>query len=162
MTTPIEAAEPRYGWRVRYLNPFRLASYLLLLFCLGHTRGGVLAIPSFGTAGDSVLAMMKSVHFRCMSSDCTWFGFYAGFGLFASIFLFLSAALTWYLGGLSPSARRALLPITWMLFLAQAAGAVLAWTYFFLAPQVFSTAIAGLLGFEAVRQTRSATRLTAA
>jgi hypothetical protein len=98
---------------------------------------------------------MKAVHFRCQTADCTWFGFYVGFGWMVSVFLLLSAGMAWFLGGLGPGERRAVRPLTWMLFLSHAAGAVLAWTYFFVAPGVFATAVALLLGWECVTAARA-------
>jgi uncharacterized protein YndB with AHSA1/START domain len=141
----------RPGFAARYLNPFRLATYVLILFFLGHTLGALINIPSFGTAGDAVLAAMRSTQFRCQTSDCTWFGFYMGFGIFVSIFFLATAAIAWYLGGLDRPRQRALAPIAWMLFLAYAANAVVAWTYFFIAPQVFATLVAVLLGYQCLR-----------
>lgn len=149
--SPVEAEPPR-SVAARYFNPLRLSTYFLVLFTLGHTWGALVATPHFGGAADTVLAGMQSVHFRCQTSECTWFGFYLGFGYMVSVFLLMSAALAWYLGGLAPSERRSLRPITWMLFLSQAANAGFAWTWFFIAPQVFSTAVVALLGFESVRQ----------
>ncbi len=136
------------GYAARYFNPLRLGTYLLLLYTLGHTRGALLSSPHFSTESDAVVSAMRSVHFRCMGSTCTWFGFYLGFGFLVSVFFLFSAALTWYLGGLDPVERRRWLPVTWMLFLSQLVGAVIAWTWFFIAPQVFSTLITALLGFE--------------
>jgi hypothetical protein len=139
----------------RYFNRLRLAAYLLVLYCLGHTWGALLATPSFGAAGDTVVAAMKSVHFRCQAADCTWYGFYVGFGWMVTIFLLLSAGMAWLLGGLGPAERRRLLPLTWMLFLSHAVGAGLAWIYFFVAPGVFATAVALLLGWECWSQSRT-------
>ena len=139
------------GISARYLNPFRLTTYLLILYCIGHTWGALLSTPHFGAAADAVLSSMKSVHFTVQGFGRTWFGFYFGFGLFDSIFFLLSAAITWFLGGWVPARQRTLAPFIWALFLSQAAGAVLAWTYFFTAPGVFSTLISALLGFEALK-----------
>ena len=150
-------AAPMPGARsfgARYFHPFRLGSYLLVLYCVAHTWGALLATPSFGAAADAVRASMQRVHFACQGSECTWFGFYLGFGWMVSVFFLLSAALSWYLGGLAPARRGALAPITWALFLSQAAGAVFAWVYFFSAPRVFATAIALLLGYQCVKELR--------
>ena len=156
--TRVATVQPseRRGVAARYFNPLRLSTYLLVLYFLGHTRGALLSLPHFSAEADAVLASMKSVHFQCLGSTCTWFGFYLGFGYLVSAFFLLSAAMTWYLGGLSRVERRRLVPLTWMLFLSHAADAVIAWTWFFIAPQLFSTMIAALLGFECITQsTRS-------
>ena len=136
----------------RYANPFRLASYLLVLFTLGHTLGAVVATPRLGADSDAVVAAMRSVHVVSQSADCTWYGFYRGFGATISLFFAFSAVLTWHLGGLSARDRRGLAPVMWALFAAYAANAVIAWLYFFPTPQIFATIVAVLLGIGCVRK----------
>jgi hypothetical protein len=54
----------------RYLNPLRLSAYFLVLYCVGHTRGALLSIPSFGPAGDAVLAScLRPPSRRCSGSS---------------------------------------------------------------------------------------------
>ena len=144
------------GWTARYLNPLRLSTYLLILYTLGHTWGALLSSPHFSTDSDQVVSAMRSVHFQCQGSICTWFGFYLGFGFLDSVLFLFSAAVTWYFGGFDPVERRRWLPLTWMLFLSQLAGAAITWTWFFIAPQVFSTLIAALLGIECITQSKGA------
>jgi hypothetical protein len=141
--------------RDRYANAFRLASGLLVLYALGHTMGAVVAVPSFGIASDTVVALMQSVHVRSQGADCTWYGFYRGFGVMVTAFFLLSAVLAWHLGGLTLRAQRDLAPVAWTLFASHLAGAVVTWVYFFPAPIVFSTLIATLLGFACLRSHRS-------
>jgi hypothetical protein len=136
----------------RYFNGFRLSSYLLVLFCAGHSRGALLSTPHFGPEADAVLSSMKSVHFVAQHANDTWFGFYLGFGWLVSVFFLFSAVVTWHLGGLqSADERRAMAAIIWALFLSYAASSYLSWTYFFIAPGVFSTAVAAILGFECLK-----------
>jgi hypothetical protein len=142
--------------RGRYANTFRIASVLLVLYTLGHTLGAVVSIPRFGDASDTVVSLMQSVHVRAQGADCTWYGFYRGFGILVSVFFVLSAVLAWHLGGIAPRARRDLAPVAWTLFAGHLAGAVVTWVYFFPVPIVFSTAIAALLGFGCLRSIRSA------
>jgi hypothetical protein len=149
------ATGERPGFAARYLNPFRLAAYLLVLFCIGHTTGALISVPSFGGQADAILAAMKSTHFQCQTSDCTWLGFYLGFGWIASIFFLASAAIAWFLGGVSRSAQRTLKPVAWTLFLSHTAGAVVVWTWFFIVPQVFATLVAVLLGYECLVKLRA-------
>ena len=139
----------------RYLNPFRVTTLLLVLFFLGHTLGALAAAPQFGAASDAVVAPMRSVHFRVMGSDCTWFGFYLGNGYEASIFLLFSAVLTWFLGGLSRPDQRRWAPITWALFASYAATVVIAVRWLFPVPIVFSSLITILLGIECLRSLRA-------
>lgn len=140
----------------RYFNPFRLATYLLILYCAGHTWGALLSTPHFGQASDAVFRAMKSVHFQAQGADSTWYGFYMGFGLMVSVFFLFSAAMTWFMGGLVRCEKRALAPLIWGLFLSYIANTVLAWAYFFPAPIIFSTLISALLGFEALKTVRPA------
>lgn len=149
------AGTARLGFVARYLNPFRLAAYVLILFCLGHTSGALISLPSFGPQGDAVLASMKATHFQCQTSDCTWFGFYLGFGWMVSVFFLVAAAIAWYLGGRSRVEQRALKPVAWVLFLGNVANAVIAWSWFFIAPQVFATVAAVLLGYECLVKLRA-------
>ena len=138
----------------KYLNPFRLATLLLFLYCLGHTLGALVSTPHFGAESDAVMAAMKSVHFKSSGSDCTWFGFYLGFGYDVSIFFLFSGVLTWFLGGMSLSDQRRWAPITWALFASYAATVVLAVRYFFVVPVIFSSLITLLLGIQGVRASR--------
>ena len=46
---------------MKYLGPYRIAAYLLVLFCIGHTAGGMLSQKSLGPEADAVFAAMKSV-----------------------------------------------------------------------------------------------------
>jgi hypothetical protein len=146
----------------KYLNPLRLTTYLLLLFCFGHTKGALIATPSFGAESDAVAAAMRTVHFTAQNADCTWHGFYLGFGYFVSIFFLLSAAITWFLGGLEPRQLRAAAPICWALFIAYAGDTYLSWRWFFAAPLVFSTAITLLLGLQCLRLSRPVATATPA
>ena len=82
---------------MKNITAFRSASVLLFIFCLMHTGGGMLAQKSLGVASDTVFEAMKRTHFDFNGADCTWYGFWFGFGLTASIFLLLSAIVAWEL-----------------------------------------------------------------
>jgi hypothetical protein len=142
---PATSGRPQ-GMRARYFNVYRLAAYCLVLFTLGHTLGAVVATPRFGPESDAVVSLMKSVHVVAQGTDCTWYGFYRGFGWFVSVFLILSVVIAWYLGGRTMRDRAVLTPVSFSMFLSHAAGSVIAWEYFFAAPRVLSTLVAGLLG----------------
>jgi hypothetical protein len=145
-----------YELRMRkHLNPLRLAAVLLVLYCVGHTTGALLSTPDFGPASDGVVSAMKAVHFQVQGSDCTWFGFYEGFGWLVSVFFLFSAVVAWLLGGVPREGRRSLAIIIWALFASHLADAILAYRYFFLPPMIFSTAIAALLAVECVAVARS-------
>src|SRR5690242_18799904 len=100
----------------KYLNPLRLAAVLLVLFCVGHTTGAVISTPHFGTASDAVLEAMVTVHFDVQGSQCTWFGFYEGFGWLVSVFFLFSAFVAWVLAGVPRAERRSLAILVWALF----------------------------------------------
>lgn len=135
----------------RYFNVYRLAAYALVLYTLGHTLGAVVPTPAFGPESDAVVSMMKSVHVDAQGADCTWYGFYRGFGAFVSLFLAYSAFMAWYLGGKTVTERRAHAPLSWGLFLAFGASIVITAVWFFPAPQVFSTVVTLLLGIGCLR-----------
>lgn len=139
----------------KWLNPFRLATLLLVLYCAGHTLGALVSTPHFGPQSDAVMAAMKSVRFQASGADATWWGFYLGFGYDVSIFFLFSAVLTWFLGGMSLADQRRWAPIVWALFVSYALTVVLAVKWFFPAPIVFSAAITLLLGIQAVRLSRA-------
>jgi hypothetical protein len=157
MTTPARESV----W-ARYCNAFRLASYLMVLYAFGHTRGAVIGTPHFGAESDAVASMMKSVPVHVQGADCTWYGFYRGFGVMVSVYFVFSAALSWHLGGIPPRDRRAFAPIAWLLFLSYVANTLLAGVYFFAAPVVFSTVISTLLGLACIGVRRPLEQKTAA
>src|SRR5580658_7056815 len=88
--------------RVKYLGVYRIATYLLVLVCAGHTAGGMLAQNSLGPESDAVFSSMKAVHFNFNGGDCTWYGFWFAFGLTTSAFLLFSAVVAWTLADRDP------------------------------------------------------------
>jgi hypothetical protein len=141
---------------VKYFNAFRLAAYVLVLYTLGHTLGAVINTPQFGAESDVVVAAMKTVHVTAQGSDCTWYGFYRGFGWLVSIYFAFSAYAAWVLGGAGAQERRSMLPIAWALFVSHALGAVIAFVWFFPVPMAFGTAVTALLGFGSFRASTQA------
>jgi len=137
---------------MKHLGPFRVATYLTVLFFLGHTGGGMLAQKSLGQESDAVFAQMKSVHFAFNGATCTWYGFWFGFGLLFSAFLAFSAVASWHFSNISPEDWPSVALIAWALFAVHAIGAVLGFTYFGLAPGVSASLIAVLIAIGAVRK----------
>jgi hypothetical protein len=137
------------------ITAFRSASVLLFAFCLMHTAGGMLAQKSLGLASDAVFAAMKSVHFEFNGADCTWYGFWFGFGLTASIFLLLSSIVAWQLERIPNELWPSLQTISWAFVLSHVANTVLAWKYFFAGPGVFGMVISLLLAVGTWRKSRS-------
>lgn len=139
---------------MKVVTPFRVASVLLVIFCVMHTAGGMLAQKSLGPASDTVFDAMKRVHFTFNGSDSTWYGFWFGFGLTASIFLLLSAVIAWQLESVPAELWPRLRVIAWALVAAQVGNTVLAWKYFFAGPGTFGVLISVLLAVGIVRKTR--------
>jgi hypothetical protein len=135
--TPAHHPREERRWFRRFFTPFRLASYLLVFFFLGHTLGGMLGQKSLGPASDVVFELMKTTHFTFNGSDSTWYGFWFGFGLMASVFLAFCAFLCWKLD--DPRLWPSVAPVAWALAVAQALTAYLSFRYFFVGPGVFAT-----------------------
>ncbi len=139
---------------MKNITAFRSASVLLFIFCLMHTGGGMLAQKSLGPASDTVFEAMKRVHFDFNGADCTWYGFWFGFGLTASIFLLLSALVAWELERVPSELWTKLGLIPWAFVVSHVLNTVLAWKYFFTGPGVFGTLISVLLAVGTLRKSR--------
>ncbi len=130
---------------MKLFNPFRIASVLLILFCAAHTVGGMIVQRSRGAEADKVLAQMKNVHFDFNGADATYYGFWFGFGLTASIFLLLSAIISWRLASVDPKDWPVVSWIAWALILSQVANTYLSFRYFFAGPGIFGTVVSLLM-----------------
>jgi len=118
---------------------YRISSVLILLFAIGHTLGFRKTDPAWGV--DSTLAILKQTTFHVQGFDRTYYGFYAGFGYFVTVFILFTAIAAWELGRL-PAATLTQLPwIRWGLALCYAGSLIISLHYFFVAPIVFSTVI---------------------
>src|SRR5690606_27225717 len=104
---------------------YKLAAFLLLLFFVGHTFGGMLAEVSWGSDSDQVFSAMKQVQFDFHGGTATWHDFWFGFGLMVSVYLLLCAFVVWTLDRTPLSQFRALAPIAWALVVTKTAIAVL-------------------------------------
>jgi len=97
---------------------------------------------------------MKSTHFEFNGADCTWYGFWFGFGLTVSAFLVLVAVTALVLDLVTPEVWPQVQPLAWALVAAMAFNGVMAWRYFFLGPTVFSVVIVALLVAGTIRKAR--------
>jgi hypothetical protein len=140
---------------VKRLKPFRIASALLLVFCVMHTLGGMLAQKSLGAASDAVFESMKRVHFVFNGADATWYGFWFGLGLTVSAFLALSAFIAWKLDAVTADSWPQVSSIAWALVASHIFNTVLAWKYFFAGPGVFGVLISGLLVVGTLQKRRA-------
>jgi hypothetical protein len=144
---------------MKYVTAFRAASVLLVVFCLMHTAGGMLSRASLGPAADAVFESMQRTHFDFNGADCTWYGFWFGFGLTVSVFLLLSALMAWELERMPLELWPRLRVMAWALVASHAVNTALAWKYFFAGPGVFGVLITLLLGAGILRRDREASSL---
>jgi hypothetical protein len=128
-------------------TPYRLATFILLLFCTGHTLGGMLMLvgPPLPPSAASVLHTMRRVSFLFNGGTCTWYNFWFGFGIGASINQLLSATIAWQLDKVPPEQWEAVNGIAWALVVSHGAGTVLSFTYFFPGAGVLSSTVTTLL-----------------
>lgn len=143
---------------MKFFTPFRVAGALAILFCAGHTVGGMLAQSSLGASADEVFDLMKSTHFHFNGADCTWFGFWFGFGLMVSIFLLVVAWAAFVLDRVSTNAWSQVAPIAWGLVVAMVLNGVIALRYFFAGPAILSALIVMFLAVGSVRKGRALAR----
>jgi hypothetical protein len=137
------------------MKPFKIAAGLLVLYGFLHTAGGMLSQESMGPESDRVFEQMKLVHFAFNGSDATWYGFWFGFGLMASAFLFMSAVMAWKLEGVSREAWSQVNVIAWSLVAAHVFCTAISFRYFFVAPGVFGVLISALMAFGIVRKAQA-------
>lgn len=119
---------------------YRTASVLLVLFAAGHTLGFRQIDPGWKGV-DTVVTAMRGVHFDVQGFDRTYYDFFAGFGLFVSVLLLLSAGVAWQMGSLSREALAGMALLRWGFAFCYAVVTFLSWKYFFVIPIVFSAAI---------------------
>jgi hypothetical protein len=134
---------------------YKPAAFLLLLFFVGHTFGGMLAEVSWGPASDEVFTAMQQVQFDFHGRSATWHDFWFGFGSMVSVYLLLCAFVVWTLDRTAPAQFRAVAPIAWALVVTKTAIAVLGLRYFFAGPATFSSLVAALVGVETWRRSRA-------
>lgn len=141
------AVSAKKGNRASSALFLRIASFLSLLHCIGHTIGGVFGIDAPpGTTEGKVIDAMKSNHFDVMGANRSFWDFFFGFGLNISVSELVQAVLFWQLAGLAKTDPRRLRPIIAGFFLANIAYAILAWRYFFAPPLVGAVLTAIALG----------------
>ena len=77
---------------------YRIASAFLLLFAIGNTLVFRRTYSSWGV--DTVVAAMRNTRFEVQGLNRTFWDFYTGFGLFATVFLAFAGVLAWQLATL--------------------------------------------------------------
>jgi hypothetical protein len=73
---------------------YRVSAVLFILFALGHTFGFLTLKPPT-TEAIAVRDAMQNVHFQIRGVTLSYGGFYMGFGLTISAYLFFSSILAW-------------------------------------------------------------------
>jgi hypothetical protein len=122
---------------------YRIASILIFIFAAGHTIGFRRSDPKWGI--DSLVTSLRAIHFQTQGFTRTYWDFFTGFGLFASLFLVFSGVLAWQLGGVPPAAWGIVRGPAWALAICFVFVTILNWRYFFLAPVIFAGVISGFL-----------------
>jgi hypothetical protein len=127
----------------------RIAAVLTFVHALLHTIGGVFGKTEPGPATVAVQAM-KMNQFLLMGHMRSFWDFYRGMGLTATISLTAEAVLFWQLGSLAKTDAPRLRPILATFFVAYSVLAVNSYTYFFLGPVIAEILIAVCLGMAIV------------
>jgi hypothetical protein len=127
----------------------RIAAVLTFIHAVLHTIGGVLGNVPPGPAAVAVQAM-KTNQFLLMGHPRTFWDFYRGMGLGATISLTADSVLFWQLGSLARTDALRLRPILAAFLIAYAVLALNSYTYFFLGPVIVEIFIAACLGLAVV------------
>lgn len=122
----------------------RAAAVLTFVHAVLHTIGGVFGKIEPGPAAVAVQAM-QSNPFLLMGHTRTFWDFYRGLGLAATISLTAESVLFWQLASLAKSEAPRLRPIMATFLLAYAVLSVNSYTYFFIAPVITELVIAACL-----------------
>ncbi len=127
----------------------RIAAVLTFIHAVLHTIGGVFGKAGPGPATVAVEAM-KVNQFLLMGHIRSFWDFYRGMGLGATISLTAEAVLFWQLGTLAKTDARRLRPILATFLVAYGVLAVNSYAYFFLPPVIAEILIAACLGLAIV------------
>lgn len=133
----------------------RIAAVLTFIHAVLHTIGGVFGKPEPGPAAVAVEAM-KMNQFLLMGHMRSYWDFYRGLGLAATVSLTAEAVLFWQLGSLAKTGARRLRPILATFLVAYCVLAVNAYAHFFLGPVIAEVLIAACLGLAIVKSSESA------
>lgn len=119
----------------------RIAAALTFVHAVLHTIGGVFGSVSPGPEAVAVAAM-KSNQFAVMGSMRTFWDFYMGMGLAATLSLTLEAIVLWMLASLARSHADQLRPILIVFALSYLVFAMISYRYFFFGPVIAELLIA--------------------
>ena len=123
----------------------RMAAVLTFIHAVLHTVGGVFGHVGPGPAAVAVQAM-KINQFLLMGHLRSFWDFYRGLGLGATISLTSESIVFWQLASLAKTEERRLLPILITFTVAYSVLAVNSYAYFFIGPVIVEILIAACLG----------------
>jgi hypothetical protein len=127
----------------------RFAAVLTLIHAILHTVGGVFGRTEPGAATVAVQAM-KANEFLLMGNVRSYWAFYHGLGLAATISLSAESIAFWQLASLAKAEVGRVRPILITFAVAYAVFAVNSYTYFFIGPVIVEILIAVCLGIAIV------------
>jgi hypothetical protein len=127
----------------------RIAAVLTFIHAVLHTIGGVFGKVGPGPAAIAVAAMKTNL-FPLMGNMRSFWDFYHGMGLAATISLTAEAVLFWQLSLLAKTETRRLRPIMATFLVAYAALAINSESYFFVGPVIVEILIAACLGLAII------------
>jgi hypothetical protein len=127
----------------------RTAAVLTFIHAVLHTIGGVFGRIGPGPATVAVEAMKRN-QFLLVGHSRSFWDFYRGLGLAATISLTAEAILFWQLGSLAKMDAPRLRPILARFLIAYAVMSVNSYTYFFLGPVIAEIFIAACLGLAMI------------
>jgi hypothetical protein len=133
----------------------RIAAVLTLIHAVLHTIGGVFGKVDPGPASIAVEAM-KSNTFLLMGNVRSFWDFYFGLGLGATISMTAESILMWQMGTLAKTGARRLRPMMATFGAAYTAMSINAYTHFFLAPVIVELVIVACFGAAIVTAGREA------
>lgn len=117
----------------------QVASFITLLFAVGHSVGG---LSSWSPMGDNeVLKAMTTVKFETFGVTRAYVDLYLGFGWTISVALLLQTAVLWQLAILARTDLGGVRPIIIIFAFATAASGLIASRYIFPVPALFSFAL---------------------
>jgi hypothetical protein len=122
----------------------RIASFVSLLFALGHSLGG---LKSWAPTGEtSVVKTMTAERFTVAGVSRTYMDFYRGFGFTLSVFLLLQAVLLWQMAPFAAIDAPFVRPMIASFAAASLACTVVAWRLIMPLPALFSLVLTACLG----------------
>ena len=122
----------------------RVAAVLTLIHAVLHTIGGVFGAVPPGPATVAVTAMKENT-FDAFGQLRSFWMFYRGMGLAATISLTLEAVVLWQLASLAKTEGARLRPIVLAFAVSFLVFAAVSWEYFFMGPVITELLIAACL-----------------